>query len=53
MTTPASGSDILIVDNSDDNWKALRYLEEWAEIDEVIDQHGGWPGAFQAKVSNE
>jgi predicted helicase len=24
-----------------------------AEIDQVIDQHGGWPGAFQAKDSNE
>ena len=23
------------------------------EIDQVIDQHGGWPGAFQAKDSNE
>jgi predicted helicase len=24
-----------------------------AEIDQVIDQHGSWPGAFQAKNSNE
>ena len=33
----AQGSEILIVDNSDDNWKALRYLEGWAEISKAFD----------------
>jgi hypothetical protein len=37
VNSPSSGSDILIVDNSDDNWKALRYLEEWAEISTKFD----------------
>ena len=89
--TQQSGSELFIVDNSDSDWKVLRYLREWcefsksidvatgffeiggllaldgawqtvgeirilmgdevskrlmAEIDEVIDTHGGWPGAF-------
>lgn len=27
-----TGGDIFIVDNSDDDWKVVRYLHEWAEI---------------------
>ena len=24
-----------------------------SELDEVIDEHGGWPGAFQTESNNE
>jgi superfamily II DNA or RNA helicase len=27
-----TGGDLFIVDNSDDDWKVVRYLHEWAEI---------------------
>jgi hypothetical protein len=77
MTTPAnsprdakkparSGGELFIVDNSDESWKGLKYLQDWteiasafdiatgyfeisetirlmAEIDAVIEKHGGWP----------
>ena len=33
----SNNSSILIVDNSDDNWKAMRYLEQWAEISTKFD----------------
>ncbi len=86
------GSELFIVDNSEDDWKALRYLHDWCQIskqidiaagffevgallaldgewqkvdhyrrvvtaltetreimddiDNAIEEHGGWPGAF-------
>jgi hypothetical protein len=27
---PRAGGDLFIVDNSDAEWKGLRYLQEWA-----------------------
>ena len=30
--------------------ETIRIMEE---IDEVIDQHGGWPGAFQTETNSE
>jgi hypothetical protein len=77
-----NGSDLLIVDNEDKDWRVAEYLNEWCEIssaidiatghfeiggllelqgkwqsvdkirimkeiDQVIEQHGGWLGAFQ------
>jgi hypothetical protein len=68
---------LLIVDNSDTDWKVKRNLQDWAdiansfdiasgyfeigallalnetihlmkEIDELVEKHGGWPGAFIA-----
>jgi hypothetical protein len=59
---PASASELFIVDNSDSEWKVRNYLTEWCdlsktirlmqEIDEVIEQHGGWPGAFQSSPAS-
>ncbi len=37
-----SGSDLFIVDNSDDDWKAVRYLHQWAEIAHTIDIATGY-----------
>ena len=35
--TSITGSELFIVDNSDDDWKALRYLHDWCQISEQID----------------
>ncbi len=35
--TSVTGSELFIVDNSDDDWKALRYLHDWCQISEQID----------------
>ena len=32
-----SGSELFIVDNSDDEWKVLRYLHDWCELSNSID----------------
>lgn len=32
-----SGGELFIVDNSDENWKGLRYLEEWTEVARQFD----------------
>ncbi len=40
--TSTSGSELFIVDNSDDDWKALRYLHGWCEISERIDIATGY-----------
>lgn len=37
-----TGSDIFIVDNSDDDWKVVRYLHEWAEIAHQFDIATGY-----------
>jgi len=48
MTTPAnpprdtkeparSGGELFIVDNSDESWKGLRYLQDWTEIASAFD----------------
>lgn len=33
----ASGSELFIVDNSDQDWKVLRYLHDWCQISKAID----------------
>src|SRR5438876_11517831 len=35
--TSKSGSELFIVDNSDTDWKAVRYLHEWCQISKGID----------------
>ena len=33
----SSGSELFIVDNSDEDWKVLRYLHDWCQISKSID----------------
>lgn len=44
MTEPSrkTGSDLFIVDNSDEDWKVVRYLHQWAEIAHTIDVATGY-----------
>lgn len=35
--TNKAGSELFIVDNSDEDWKALRYLHDWCQISSAID----------------
>ncbi|HLG16054.1 MAG TPA: helicase-related protein [Blastocatellia bacterium] len=35
--TSTSGSELFIVDNSDHDWKVLRYLHDWCQISKGID----------------
>ena len=35
--TSKSGSELFIVDNSDVDWKVMRYLHEWCQISSAID----------------
>jgi superfamily II DNA or RNA helicase len=37
-----TGNDLFIVDNSDDEWKVLNYLSEWAEISSRFDIATGY-----------
>src|SRR6266568_5196631 len=32
-----TGSELFIVDNSDEDWKVLRYLHDWCQISQSID----------------
>jgi superfamily II DNA or RNA helicase len=36
------GADLFIIDNSDEQWKALRYLRDWCEISSAIDIATGY-----------
>lgn len=40
--TSATGSELFIVDNSKDDWKAVRYLRDWCDISESIDIATGY-----------
>ena len=40
--TSKSGSELFIVDNSDDDWKVLRYLHDWCQISKAIDIATGY-----------
>ena len=42
MAEKQSGAEILIVDNSDNNWKVLNYLREWTEISRQFDIATGY-----------
>src|SRR5712692_6183140 len=35
--TSKTGSELFIVDNSDTDWKVLRYLHDWCQISKGID----------------
>jgi len=35
--TSVTGSELFIVDNSDEEWKVLRYLHDWCQISKAID----------------
>lgn len=37
-----TGSELFIVDNSDEDWKALRYLHDWCQISKSIDIATGY-----------
>ena len=41
-TNKATGSELFIVDNSDDDWKALRYLHDWCQLSKSIDIATGY-----------
>ncbi len=40
--TANNGSELFIVDNSDETWKALHYLAEWTEISSAFDIATGY-----------
>jgi len=40
--TSLTGSELFIVDNSDENWKVLRYLHDWCQISKAIDIATGY-----------
>src|SRR5437588_9583697 len=40
--TSKSGSELFIVDNSDEAWKVMRYLHEWCQISKSIDIATGY-----------
>lgn len=42
MTTHPTGGEIFIVDNSESEWKGLRYLQEWTEIARGFDIATGY-----------
>ena len=40
--TSTSGSELFIVDNSDQDWKVVRYLHDWCQISKAIDVASGY-----------
>jgi hypothetical protein len=40
--TSRTGSELFIVDNSDEDWKVLRYLHDWCQISQAIDIATGY-----------
>src|SRR3954470_11762299 len=40
--TSSTGSELFIVDNSDTDWKVLRYLHDWCQIARRIDIATGY-----------
>jgi hypothetical protein len=36
-TSSTTGSELFIVDNSDEDWKVLRYLQDWCQIAKGLD----------------
>lgn len=37
-----TGSELFIVDNSEDDWRALRYIKDWCELSKSIDIASGF-----------
>jgi hypothetical protein len=40
--TSKAGSELFIVDHSDEDWKVLRYLHDWCQLSESIDIATGY-----------
>src|ERR1700719_2383922 len=40
--TSKTGSELFIVDNSDEDWKVLRYLRDWCQISKGLDIATGY-----------
>src|ERR1039457_2378905 len=40
--TSTAGSELFIVDNSDDDWKVQRYLNDWCQLSKGIDIATGY-----------
>ncbi len=40
--TSVTGSELFVVDNSDEDWKVLRYLHDWCQISRAIDIATGY-----------
>ncbi len=40
--TSKTGSELFIVDNSDEDWKVLRYLHDWCQLSKAIDVATGY-----------
>src|SRR4029077_18131112 len=40
--TSTTGSELFIVDNSDTDWKVLRYLHDWCQISRQFDIASGY-----------
>ena len=40
--TSQTGSELFIVDNSEEDWKAVRYLRDWCQLSESIDIATGY-----------
>src|SRR5712692_6887114 len=40
--TSTTGSELFIVDNSDEDWKVLRYLHDWCGLSKAIDIATGY-----------
>ncbi|MBV4464353.1 DEAD/DEAH box helicase family protein [Pseudomonas sp. SWRI79] len=40
--TSLSGSELFIVDNSEEDWKAIRYLRDWCQLSKSIDIATGY-----------
>jgi hypothetical protein len=40
--TSLTGSELFIVDNSDEDWKVLRYLRDWCQLSKSIDCATGY-----------
>lgn len=40
--TSTTGSELFIVDNSEEDWKALRYLHDWCQLSKSIDIATGY-----------
>ena len=38
----ASGSELFIVDNSEEDWKVVRYLHDWCQLSKSIDIATGY-----------
>jgi hypothetical protein len=37
-----TGSELFIVDNSDEDWKVVRYLHDWCQLSKAIDIASGY-----------